>query len=179
MSSTITDPASGLPGGLRSDLVLIPIAASAFGFVSGLLTSSRLAARQFLAENAHRLPTTVQGWYFYQKTKNYRVMYSGVLGGLKTGGRIGLWTATFVGLEEGIEAGVRRSLPDSAASYRTRWASGGLAGLGLATTAGQIYRLSRYAAPRRMFLGASLGIIAGGSHDLRDWMKTKLPVALD
>jgi hypothetical protein len=26
-----------------------------------------------------------------------------------------------------------------------------------------------------MFLGASLGMIAGGSHDLRDWMKTKLP----
>jgi hypothetical protein len=138
-------------------------------------------------------------WYFYQKTKNYRVMYSGVLGGLKTGGRIGLWTATFVGLEEGIEAGVRRSLPASAASYRTRWASGGLAGLGLATAAGQICkmssarrsadvvhprfpsadRLSRYSAPRRMLLGASLGIIAGGSHDLRDWMKTKLPPSRD
>lgn len=84
------------------------------------------------------LSTSLTSWYFYQKTKNYRVMYSGVLGGLKTGGRIGLWTATFVGLEEGIEAGVRRSLPESANSYRTRWASGGLAGLGLATAAGQI-----------------------------------------
>lgn len=56
-----TDESSTLPGGLRQDLVLIPLSSIIFGFVSGLLTSSRLASRQFLAENAHRLPTTVQG----------------------------------------------------------------------------------------------------------------------
>lgn len=48
-------------GLIRPDLVLVPLAASVFGFTSGLLNSSKLAARQFLAENAHRLPTTVQG----------------------------------------------------------------------------------------------------------------------
>jgi hypothetical protein len=47
--------------GLRQDIVLIPVVSFVFGFSSGLLTASRLAARQFLAENAHRLPTTVQG----------------------------------------------------------------------------------------------------------------------
>ncbi|SCV68030.1 BQ2448_151 [Microbotryum intermedium] len=45
----------------RTDLVLIPLAGSTFGFVSGVLTSSQLASKQFLAENAHRLSTTVQG----------------------------------------------------------------------------------------------------------------------
>lgn len=135
-------------------------------------------------------------------------MYTGVLGGLKTGARLGIWTATFVGLQEAIELGVRRTLPRSLEDRNvySRWASGGLAGLGLATAAGQICtlisersnprdreeraaklmallrrfilctdRLSRYSGPRRMFLGASMGLLAGGTHDLRDWMRTKLP----
>lgn len=152
--------------GLRQDLVLIPVSAWVLGFTSGLVTSSRLSGRQFLAENAHRLPTTVQGcaraysrtyrsnsscrsWYFYQKTKNYRVMYGGVVGGLKAGTRLGAWTAAFVGLEEGVEYGVHRLLPGN--GYSTRWASGGVAGLGLAAAAGQLCestRLGRYCRKR-------------------------------
>ncbi|GAA5871766.1 hypothetical protein JCM3774_000294, partial [Rhodotorula dairenensis] len=42
-------------------LVLGPAAAFSFGFTSGVVSSSKLASKQFLAENAHRLPTTVQG----------------------------------------------------------------------------------------------------------------------
>ncbi|KAK4058127.1 hypothetical protein OIO90_000866 [Microbotryomycetes sp. JL221] len=170
----------------RQDLILIPFAASVFGFVSGLLTSSRLAARQFLAENAHRLPTTVQGWYFYQKTKNYRVMYYGLLGGFKTGGRIGLWTASFVGLQNAIDLGVRRVMNPATASdddawqqpqlYPTRWASGASAGLSLAAIANYVFRLSKSAAPRRLVLGTGLGLVAGGSQDLRDWLKTRMRV---
>jgi hypothetical protein len=68
MSSASFEPAPSPPqdlddvAGLRQDLVLIPSSAFVLGFVSGLLTSSRLSGRQFLAENAHRLPTTVQGF---------------------------------------------------------------------------------------------------------------------
>jgi hypothetical protein len=51
----------GPDGHIRQDLLLIPTASFTFGFVSGLMTSSRFAGKQFLAENAHRLPTTVQG----------------------------------------------------------------------------------------------------------------------
>jgi hypothetical protein len=69
-------------------------------------------------------------------------MYYGVLGGLKTGARIGLWTGSFVGLQEGIEGGVRRMLPENRQHYKTRWASGAFAGLGLATAAGQICKSS-------------------------------------
>lgn len=58
-STEVLDPDS--VGGLRQDLVLIPASAWILGFVSGLMTSSRLSGRQYLAENAHRLPTTVQG----------------------------------------------------------------------------------------------------------------------
>lgn len=63
-------------------------------------------------------------------------MYGGVVGGLKTGTRLGAWTAAFVGLEEGVEYGVHRVLPGT--GYSTRWASGGVAGLGLAAAAGQL-----------------------------------------
>lgn len=45
-------------------LVLGPAAAFSFGFTSGVVSASKLASKQFLAENAHRLPTTVQGSAF-------------------------------------------------------------------------------------------------------------------
>jgi hypothetical protein len=58
---------------------------------------------RFLAENVHRPPTTVQGWYFYNKTKNYKVM----LGGLKGAGmdslRLGLAGLGWVGAEEAAD----------------------------------------------------------------------------
>lgn len=83
-------------------MLLIPPFAAAFGFVSGLLTASQKASMQFLAENAHRQPTTLQGWYFYNKTKNYRVAFAALKGGFKTGGRLGLWTGAFVAVKEGF-----------------------------------------------------------------------------
>ncbi|SGZ30699.1 BQ5605_C049g12435 [Microbotryum silenes-dioicae] len=182
--STTTAPA--VPA-TRTDLVLIPLAGSTFGFVSGVLTSSQLASKQFLAENAHRLPTTVQGWYFYQKTKNYRVLYSGVIGGLRTGARLGLWTASFVGFEYLIQTRLLQpvlsspnliaseSIREQARAIKTRWLSATIAGVSIAWVAGRIYRLSRYAAPRRFLLGASLGLVSGATYDLRDWLKTRLP----
>lgn len=39
-------------------LLLAPIVAGALGFASGVASSSSLAARQFLAENAHRQVNT-------------------------------------------------------------------------------------------------------------------------
>lgn len=129
-------------------------------------------------------------WYFYQKTKNYRVMYGGVVGGLKTGTRLGLWTAAFVTLQEGVEKGLERTSVGE--QYPTRWLSGGVAGLGLAGAASQLCEsreslesrmeltlsadgLSKYGWMRRSVMGLSLGAVAGGAHDLRDWAKTKFP----
>lgn len=112
------------------DIILIPLSASLFGFISGLLTSSKLSSKQYLAENAHRLPTTVQGWYFYQKTKNYKVMFGGIKGGLRTGGKMGGWTLGFVGILEGLEKGINLG-PLRGEGRSTRWASGAVAGTAL------------------------------------------------
>ena len=83
-------------------LYQVPGAALVVGTVIGAVRGSRKEGLRFLAENAHRTPTTLQGWYFYNKTKNYRKM----LGGLQEGGRQGLrLSATAMGwvtLEESI-----------------------------------------------------------------------------
>lgn len=82
-------------------LLLIPTCAATFGFVSGLLSGAKKSSLQFLAENAHRQPTTLQGWYFYNKTKNYRVALGGAKTGLLTAAKLGAWTSGFVALKEG------------------------------------------------------------------------------
>ncbi|BGP29028.1 hypothetical protein JCM10296v2_000764 [Rhodotorula toruloides] len=170
-------PEQPLEGAAPSLLVLGPVSALLFGFTSGLVSSSKLASKQFLAENAHRLPTTVQGWYFYQKTKNYRVLFAGLKGGLKTGARLGLWTGAFLGLEQAVDAGLRQGLVLAgrrADEVRTTWVAGGVAGLGMAGAASWFYRLSRASSGRRYFYGLALGVVAGGTVDVRDWMKERL-----
>jgi hypothetical protein len=80
----------------------LPGAAMIVGTAIGLVRGSRRAGLQFQAENAHRPPKTLEGWYFYKKTKNYRM----ILGGLQEGGkhacRLGLAAVGWVGAEEGL-----------------------------------------------------------------------------
>ena len=49
--------------------VAVPLAGFGLGFVSGLYHAANRSSLVFMAENAHRRPDTVQGWYFYNKTK--------------------------------------------------------------------------------------------------------------
>jgi hypothetical protein len=78
-------------------------AGSVTGLSIGLIRGARAASWRFLAENVHRAPTTVQGWYFYKKTKNYKVM----LGGLREGGRdalrLGAVGLAWAGLEDAMQ----------------------------------------------------------------------------
>ena len=86
---------------IPSRYYILPGAAIIVGTTIGLFRGSRTASLRFLAENAHRPPTTVQGWYFYNKTKNYRV----ILGGLKEAGadafKLGTTASGWVAIEEG------------------------------------------------------------------------------
>ena len=72
------------------------------GTAVGLVRGSRASGLRFLAENAHRPPTTVQGWYFYNKTKNYKM----ILGGLRKAGndaaKLGFTALAWVTFEEGL-----------------------------------------------------------------------------
>lgn len=80
---------------------LLPGAAILIGTTIGLRRGARTASLQFLAENAHRPPTTVQGWYFYNKTKNYRILMSGLKEAGKDAIKLGATAAIWVGIEQG------------------------------------------------------------------------------
>ena len=80
------------------------LAGAAFlvGTAIGLARGSRLAGLRFRAENAHRPPTTMRGWYFYQKTKNYKMILGGLHEAGKHGSKLGLTVIGWVGAEEAL-----------------------------------------------------------------------------
>jgi hypothetical protein len=63
-------PAAAAPATLPPSL---PFLAAALGLSTGIYSGASRAAKVFMAENAHRQPTTVQGWFFYNKTKVRRL----------------------------------------------------------------------------------------------------------
>ena len=132
------------------------------GVTIGLFRGTRRASLQFLAENAHRAPTTLQGWYFYNKTKNYRM----ILGGLRQGGvdgiRMGLTGLGWVAFEQGMRRGGLDDVREIGAAIGTAatfsalcesWQLAIYAWLKCLTTA----RLPWIAARRAMLLGLLAG----------------------
>jgi len=116
------------------------------GTAIGLVRGSRAAGLRFLAENAHRPPTTVQGWYFYNKTKNYKRM----LGGLRRAGsdaaKLGFTALAWVTFEEGL--------------HQVGWGELGEIGAGIGTAGifAGVYRLPWRTASRAGILGLLVGI---------------------
>ncbi len=83
--------------------LVVPGTAGLVGLSLGLMRGGRQASLQYLAENAHRQPRTVEGWYFYKKTKNYRVMWGALKEGGRESTRLGAIGLVWAGLEDGIE----------------------------------------------------------------------------
>ena len=73
------------------------------GMSLGLSYGAKTAALRFRAENAHRQPKTSTGWYLYHKSKNYNIMYGGVVEGVNMAGRCGWWVASFFTAEEAVD----------------------------------------------------------------------------
>ena len=90
-----------LPFGPR--LAALSLTSLGVGGTLGLLLGGNRAALVFRAENAHRAPTSARGWYFYHKTKNYRVLQGAVREGARTGARTAAWVAMFVVFEDAID----------------------------------------------------------------------------
>ncbi|KZO97965.1 hypothetical protein CALVIDRAFT_526288 [Calocera viscosa TUFC12733] len=88
--------------------IAVPVLLFVLGGTTGMLRGSRMAALQFAAENTHRAPKNVQGWYFYQKTKNYRVILGGVKGAAWRSFQLGGLGVLYVGTREaGVKIGMR------------------------------------------------------------------------
>lgn len=109
MSTTVTNDVEN--GGSKPDSIYLyinprfyqlPGAAMLVGTTIGLFRGSRLASLRFLAENAHRPPKTLQGWYYYKKTKNYRMMLGGLQEAGRDAGKLGLTATGWVSAEEAL-----------------------------------------------------------------------------
>jgi hypothetical protein len=78
-SSSIPSQSARIAGDVRREveeaeedsgpILAIPMTGFALGFGAGLYGGAKRSSLVFMAENAHRRPDTVQGWFFYNKTK--------------------------------------------------------------------------------------------------------------
>lgn len=84
-------------------VVLTMVTAGGYGLMSGFYGGFNLASLKYLALNAHRLPKTKGGWYFYHKRKNYVVMREAFQVGFKTAAKYGIVSASYIGLEAYID----------------------------------------------------------------------------
>ncbi|KIM25944.1 hypothetical protein M408DRAFT_202689 [Serendipita vermifera MAFF 305830] len=128
-------------------LFILPAFGAFTGLSLGLLRGSRDAKLQFLAENVHKQPRTVRGWYFYNKTKNYRMM----LGGLRTGGR----DAVKIGALGFVWAGIEEAVLHTSSELEP--GKEFIAGLGTATAFSVVTRLGAKAGRRAVILGGAIG----------------------
>ncbi|WVQ99251.1 hypothetical protein IAU59_006383 [Kwoniella sp. CBS 9459] len=85
-----------------TSLLILPTTAALVGLSIGIVRGGGRARLRFLAENAHRQPKTIQGWYFYTKTRNYRVFFGAARTGAKYAAGLGGATAAYVLLDESI-----------------------------------------------------------------------------
>lgn len=88
---------------VRSRFFVMPASAVAAGLLIGGVRGWRMAGLRFLAENAHRPPTTIRGWYLYNKTKNYRRMAAGLKQGGVAGAKLGGTMAGWLCTEEAVD----------------------------------------------------------------------------
>ncbi|CUM65470.1 uncharacterized protein PRCAT00003112001 [Priceomyces carsonii] len=82
------------------------------GGMTGLYEGIKTSSLRYLAENGHRLPRNVGGWYFYHKRKNYVMIINGCKEGVKLGLKFSTAVTGFFGLEWFIDSYVRNGTID-------------------------------------------------------------------
>lgn len=145
-------------------LWIVPLGASALGTLIGIRRGGRHASLQYKAENAHRPPRTVGGWYFYHKTKNYKVILGALSQGGRTGPLVGAIAGTYVFSEELVE--------------RAGWGDvkAVVAGLGTSAAVSAVYRLPWYTMKRTMGLGLMGGCMMQGLYMAIAWAEVQARV---
>ncbi|KAI0081671.1 hypothetical protein K474DRAFT_1681759 [Panus rudis PR-1116 ss-1] len=170
--SSVEEPneSSDKPNAIRLTIperyYLLPGAAVVVGTTIGLFRGSRRASLRFLAENVHRPPTTVQGWYFYNKTKNYRVLMGGLKEGAADAARLGATAMGWVVIEEGCKRLGCEEIGEVAA------------GLGTAGVFSLAYRLPWKATSRTLLLGLMIGAAVQGLRWSREQLREQAQARL-
>ncbi|KAJ1721215.1 hypothetical protein LPJ53_004236 [Coemansia erecta] len=148
-------------------IVLMTLVSTGVGALAGGYLGGQLSGRQYLAERAHRLPTTVSGWFFYQKWKNYRVLLGAMKGAVRYGSKIGGCVLAY----SSIEAGVDRLVGE------VQMFSSVAAGLSTAVGMSLIARLPRSSARRARLAGIAVGAFTGAAQDAARYRTTLQPPA--
>lgn len=78
--------------------------AATVGAAQGFYEGIKISSLRYLTENAHRLPRTVGGWYFYHKKKNYTMLTTGLAHACRKGLKYSAGISTFLALEAGLDA---------------------------------------------------------------------------
>ena len=86
-------------------LLVVATGSSFAGVLLGAAKGMKDSEMRFRAENAHRLPNSTTGWYFYHKSKNYNAMLGGIFEGLRMGRRLAGWSCLFSALEASADRG--------------------------------------------------------------------------
>ncbi|KAG7097268.1 hypothetical protein E1B28_004634 [Marasmius oreades] len=128
-------------------LYIVPGTAFFVGLSIGFVRGARQTGLRFLAENAHRPPRTIKGWYFYNKTKNYRMLYGGGKGAVREGSKLVGISLGWVGIEEGLRW----------AGYPWSETAEVGAGVGTAGLFCVVYRLAWKTTRQTMVLGLLIG----------------------
>ncbi|PVH21402.1 hypothetical protein CXQ85_000379 [Candidozyma haemuli] len=107
-------------------LTAVAAASAIVGAGAGFYEGIKLSSLRFLTENGHRLPTTVGGWYFYHKKKNYVMIISGCKEAAKVAFRYSAGVSSFFGLEAGLDyaRGTKDFLSSAAAATIVAWSFG-------------------------------------------------------
>ncbi|KAK3309341.1 uncharacterized protein B0T15DRAFT_386193 [Chaetomium strumarium] len=87
-----------LPAPLR--IPLASVLSFLAGFTLGTARGGKSAGLRFRAEHAHKLPTSMTGWFLYHKSKNYHVAYGGIREGFKMGCKVSFWTSAMFAIEQ-------------------------------------------------------------------------------
>ena len=84
-------------------ITLSAFAALCTGTISGGIRGAKMSGLRFRAENAHRLPKSQKGWYYYHKSKNYQASLAAIKEGPKLGAQLAFWVGGFLVLEEALD----------------------------------------------------------------------------
>ncbi|GAB1211450.1 hypothetical protein ATERTT37_000565 [Aspergillus terreus] len=161
-------PRLGMEPGKR--LPLTSLAAFAVGVAIGSSHGSKMTAYRFRAENAHRFPTTSNGWFQYHKSKNYAAVVGGVKEGFKMGFRLGGGALAFCLFEETVDY----ARNDRRDFLSTSWKAPADANVIILPA-----RHDVYTAARTVKLGLKLSLAYGLMQDGLETMKGNRPAYLD
>lgn len=124
-----------------------------YGLATGFYNGFTRSALQYLAENAHRMPGTKGGWYFYHKRKNYVVLKGGMVQGFKQMVRFGAIASAYFGIEAYIDR-IRGTI-----DFGSSMLAAGSVGLGYGLTAGLSRKQTIRSARSFMIFGGIVGFM--------------------